>query len=140
MYGGALVAGQTTLAWVRPDGTAVDLPPLRVRQGGYRFLPDSKGLVFQPSGPSPDFWLLDLAAKTTRRLTHLSDQRPDTDIRHHAGRESDRVRPYPAEFGHRPDRPAEVRHRIIAACTRTEKLQPRHSYQPTIWPRGTRAR
>jgi Tol biopolymer transport system component len=73
-YGDAVVAGQTPLKWVRPDGTAVDLPPLRVRQGGYRFLPDSKGLVFQPSGPSSDFWLLDLATKTTRQLTHLSDR------------------------------------------------------------------
>ena len=71
-YGEAVVAGQTPLAWVRPDGTAVDLPRLRVRQGGYRFLPDSTGLVFQPSGPSPDFWLLDLATKTTRQLTNLS--------------------------------------------------------------------
>ncbi len=73
-YGGPIVAGQTTLKWVRPDGTAVDLPPLRVRPGGYRFLPDGKGLVFQTTNLSPDFWLLDLAAKTTRRLTHLSDR------------------------------------------------------------------
>jgi Tol biopolymer transport system component len=73
-YGGPVVAGQTALAWVRPDGTAVDLPSIRIRQGGYRFLPDSKGLVFQPSGPSPDFWVLDLATKTTRQLTHLSSR------------------------------------------------------------------
>ena len=73
-YGGPVVAGQTALGWVRPDGTSVDLPPIRVRQGGYRFLPDGKGLVFQPTGPAPDFWLLDLAAKTTRQLTHLSDR------------------------------------------------------------------
>jgi Tol biopolymer transport system component len=72
VYGGPLVAGQTALGWVRPDGTSVDLPPIRVRPGGYRFLPNGKGLVFQPTGPSPDFWLLDLAAKTTRQLTHLS--------------------------------------------------------------------
>jgi Tol biopolymer transport system component len=73
-YGGPVVAGQTALAWVRPDGTTVDLPPIRIRQGGYRFLPDGKGLVFQPTGPAPDFWLLDLTAKTTRQLTHLSDR------------------------------------------------------------------
>ena len=66
MHGGP-VAGQTALAWVRPDGTAVDLPPVRVRAGGYRFLPDGKGLVFQPTGPSPDFWLLDW-----RRRPHVS--------------------------------------------------------------------
>jgi Tol biopolymer transport system component len=73
-HGGPLVAGQTALAWVRPDGTSVDLPPVRVRRGGYRFLPDGKGLVFQPTDASPDFWLLDLATKTTRPLTHLSDR------------------------------------------------------------------
>ena len=74
VYGGPLVAGQTALAWVRPDGTSVDLPPVRVRAGGYRFLPDGKGLVFRPTGAAPDFWLLDLATKTTRQLTHLSDR------------------------------------------------------------------
>jgi Tol biopolymer transport system component len=73
-YGGPLVAGQTALTWVRPDGTAVDLPAVRVRPGGYRFLRDGKGLVFQPTGPAPDFWLLDLMARTTRQLTHLSDR------------------------------------------------------------------
>ena len=51
-YGGPLVAGQTALAWVRPDGTPVDLPAIRVRPGGYRFLPDGKGLVFQPTDAS----------------------------------------------------------------------------------------
>jgi Tol biopolymer transport system component len=73
-YGGPLVAGQTALAWVRPDGSSVDLPPVRVRAGGYRFLPDGKGLVFRPTDTAPDFWLLDLVAKTTRQLTRLSDR------------------------------------------------------------------
>lgn len=73
-YGGPLVAAQIALGWVRPDGTSVDLPPVRVRSGGYRFLPDGKGLVFQLTGPAPDFWLLDLATKVTRQLTHLSDR------------------------------------------------------------------
>jgi Tol biopolymer transport system component len=73
-YGGPLVAGQTALTWARPDGTSVDLPAVRVRAGGYRFLPDGKGLAFRPTGASPDFWLLDLATKTTRQLTHLSDR------------------------------------------------------------------
>ena len=90
-------------------------PSLRVRSGGYRFLPDSKGLVFQPSGQSPDFWLLDLAAKTTRRLTHLSDQGTDTDIRHRAGRDRNRVRLYPAQMEHRPDRSAESETRASLA-------------------------
>jgi Tol biopolymer transport system component len=59
---------------VRPDGSSVDLPPVRVRAGGYRFLPDGKGLVFRPTDTAPDFWLLDLVAKTTRQLTRLSDR------------------------------------------------------------------
>jgi serine/threonine protein kinase/WD40 repeat protein len=73
-YGGPLVAGQTALTWARPDGTSVDLPAVRVRAGGYRFVPDGKGLVFRPTDAAPDFWLLDLATKTTRQLTHLSDR------------------------------------------------------------------
>ena len=73
-YGGPLVAGQTALTWARPDGTPVDLPAVRVRAGGYRFLPDGKGLVFRPTDAAPDFWLLDLATKTTRQITHLSDR------------------------------------------------------------------
>jgi Tol biopolymer transport system component len=74
VYGGPLVAGQTALTWARPDGTSVDLPAVRVRAGGYRFLPHGKGLVFRPTDASPDFWLLDVATKTTRQLTHLSDR------------------------------------------------------------------
>jgi Tol biopolymer transport system component len=41
--------------------------------GGHRFLPNGGGLVYLPRGQSVDFWLLDLVAKTTRPLTHLSD-------------------------------------------------------------------
>jgi hypothetical protein len=59
---------------VRPDGTAVDLPTVRARPGGYRFLPDGKGLVYLPFIPSLDFWLVDFAAKTPRQLTHLSNR------------------------------------------------------------------
>jgi Tol biopolymer transport system component len=74
VYGGPLVAGQTALTWVGPNGDSVDLPAVRVSAGGYRFLPDGKGLVFRPTAAAPDFWLLDLATKTTRQLTHLSDR------------------------------------------------------------------
>ncbi|HMC69295.1 MAG TPA: hypothetical protein VKJ07_09090, partial [Mycobacteriales bacterium] len=45
VYGGRSVVGQVELHGVRPDGTAVALPPLQVRPGGYRFLPDGTGLV-----------------------------------------------------------------------------------------------
>jgi hypothetical protein len=74
VYAGPLVAGQVPLLGVRPDGSAVDLPHLRVRPGGYRFLPDGKRLVFSPTVASPDFWLLDLATNATRQLTHLTDR------------------------------------------------------------------
>jgi Tol biopolymer transport system component len=74
VYGGPVVAGQTALAWVRPDGAFVDLPAVRVRSGAYRFLPNGQGLVFHPTGPALDFWLLDFATKKTRQLTHLGDR------------------------------------------------------------------
>jgi Tol biopolymer transport system component len=74
VYAGPLVAGQTALLGVRPDGAPVDLPSLRVRQGAYRFLPDGKRVVYLPVNVSLDFWLLDVAAKTTRQLTHLDDR------------------------------------------------------------------
>jgi len=37
-------------------------------------LPNGKSLVYLQSTGSLDFWLLDLAAKTTRQLTRLSNQ------------------------------------------------------------------
>jgi hypothetical protein len=73
VYGGPVVGGQVPLLGVRPDGTPVRLPNLRVRLGGgYRFLPDGTGLVYLPRGQSADFWLLDLATRQTRALTRLS--------------------------------------------------------------------
>jgi hypothetical protein len=59
---------------MRPDGTAVSLPPINVRQGGYRFLPDGSGVVYLPSLQSRDFWLLDLAKGTQRQLTRFADR------------------------------------------------------------------
>ncbi len=74
VYAGGFMSGQATLLGVRPDGAPVELPPVRVRQGGYRFLPDGTGLVYLPLIRSLDFWLLDLATMKTRQLTRLSDQ------------------------------------------------------------------
>jgi serine/threonine protein kinase/Tol biopolymer transport system component len=74
VYSGGFMTGQVTLLGVRPDGASVELPPLRLRQGGYRFLPDGTGLVYLPLRRSLDFWLLDLATKKTRQLTRLSDR------------------------------------------------------------------
>jgi Tol biopolymer transport system component len=66
------VGGAVPMLGVRPDGGVVPLPSERVRPGGYRFLPDGTGLVYLPHNLFPDFWLLDLAGKKPRRLTHLS--------------------------------------------------------------------
>jgi hypothetical protein len=59
---------------VRPDGTSVELPPIQVRPGGYRFLPNGSGLVYLPRIQGLDFWLLDFATKKSRPLTGLSNQ------------------------------------------------------------------
>jgi serine/threonine protein kinase/Tol biopolymer transport system component len=74
VYSSGFMNGQATLLGVRPDGASVELPPVRIRQGGYRFLPDGTGLVYLPLRRSLDFWLLDLATKRPRQLTRLSDQ------------------------------------------------------------------
>src|SRR6185436_7945983 len=58
VYSGPLSAGQVTLYGVRRDRSAVELPPVRVAPGGYRFLPNGTGLVFLPRYYS-DFWQFD---------------------------------------------------------------------------------
>jgi hypothetical protein len=76
VYAGPVVAWYAPLFAVSPDGTPVDLPVIRVRAGGerYRFLPDGRSLVYMQGELAPqDFWLLDLAAKKSRPLTHLSN-------------------------------------------------------------------
>jgi Tol biopolymer transport system component len=74
VYSGGFFNGQVELLGVRPDGTPVALPHVRVRPGGYRFLPDGTGLVYLPLVRSLDFWLLDLATGNQRQLTRLSNQ------------------------------------------------------------------
>jgi Tol biopolymer transport system component len=74
VYAGTFFTGQVPLLGVRPDGTAVELPAVRTRPGGYRFLPDGTGLAYLPFFPSLDFWLVDFATKKTRQLTRLSNQ------------------------------------------------------------------
>ncbi len=74
VYSGKLFTGQVELRGVRPDGTAVALPLLRTRPGGYRFLPDGTGLVFLPLITSQDFWLFDFVTARPRQLTHLTNQ------------------------------------------------------------------
>jgi hypothetical protein len=36
LYAGKFFTGQVELLAVRPDGTPVELPPVRTRPGGYR--------------------------------------------------------------------------------------------------------
>jgi len=74
VYSGGFFNGQVELLGVRPDSTPVALPHVRVRPGGYRFLPDGTGLVYLPLVRSLDFWLLDLATGHQRQLTRLSNQ------------------------------------------------------------------
>jgi Tol biopolymer transport system component len=73
VYAGRSVVGQVELLGVRPDGTAVELPHVMLRPGGYRFLPDGKGLVYLPRIQAQDFWLLDFATGKSRPLTQLSN-------------------------------------------------------------------
>ena len=76
VYTGANVGPDAPLLAVRPDGTAVPLPTIRVRRDGVRarFLPRGKGLVYmQGSSAAQDFWSLDLASGKTRPLTHLQN-------------------------------------------------------------------
>jgi hypothetical protein len=61
---------------VRPDGTPVELPDIKVRIDGerYRFLPNGKGLVYlEGQQRHLDFALLDLATMKTRPLTRLNN-------------------------------------------------------------------
>ncbi len=77
VYIGPVVASQSPLRAVTPDGAPVEMPSLGIYTAGerFRFLPDGKGLVYmQGTQPWQDFWLLDLATKKTRQLTHLDDR------------------------------------------------------------------
>ena len=72
VYAGTFESGQAPLLAVRPDGQRVVLPPVRVRPGGYRFMPDGAGLVYLPRAQATDFWQLDLATGQSRQLTRLA--------------------------------------------------------------------
>jgi Tol biopolymer transport system component len=76
VYGGPVAGRIQPLRAVRPDGTVVELPPIRVRYLGerYRFLPNGKGLVYMEGQlRRQDFALLDLATMKSRLLTHLDN-------------------------------------------------------------------
>ena len=73
VYARRSIVGQVQMVGTRPDGTAVELPPVMVRPGGYRFMPGGKGLVYLPGIHSQDFWLLDFDTKQQRQLTRLAN-------------------------------------------------------------------
>jgi Tol biopolymer transport system component len=75
-YAGVNVGRFAPLLAMRPDGSRIDLPEIKLNRNGerIRFLPNGKGLVYmQGQGGSQDFWLLDLATKKSRPLTHLNN-------------------------------------------------------------------
>ena len=61
---------------IRPDGTPVPLPPIKILNGGRglaRFLPNGKGLIYLAGDKgAQDFWLLDTGTMQSRQLTRLS--------------------------------------------------------------------
>jgi Tol biopolymer transport system component len=60
---------------LRPDGSPVELPEIRVSRSGERtrFSRDGKSLIYmQGSLGSQDFWILDLATRKSRQLAHLN--------------------------------------------------------------------
>ena len=74
MYATEFVDGQVPLRGIGPDGTRLDLPEVRTREGGYRFLSDGSGLVYLPLIRSLDFWRLDFDTGRQRQLTQLDDR------------------------------------------------------------------
>ena len=74
VFAGRSVVGQVALQAMRSDGTPIDLPEVMVRPGGYRFVPDGRGVVFLPRIQGLDFWFFDVVTKRTWPLTSLSNQ------------------------------------------------------------------
>jgi Tol biopolymer transport system component len=66
--------GQVELRAIRPDGSAVQLPQVMARPGGYRFLPSGTGLVYVPRILSQEFWRLDVATGKVRQIVELEDR------------------------------------------------------------------
>jgi serine/threonine protein kinase len=76
VYTGANVSVDAPLLAIRPDGTKVELPAIRLRVEGkrYRFVPNGLALVYaQGPFPAQNFWLLDLVTKKSRQLSRLTN-------------------------------------------------------------------
>ena len=62
---------------VRPDATAVPLPPIFVQApfARHRFVPGGKRLLYvQSQNGYDDFWMLDLLTRETRQVAHVTGQ------------------------------------------------------------------
>jgi Tol biopolymer transport system component len=71
---GADLGGVELLQAVRPDGSSVIMPGIKLPAQGerMRFTPGSKKLIYmQGSLTSQNFWQLDLTSKATRQITQL---------------------------------------------------------------------
>ena len=77
VYAGPNVSAYAPLLAVRPDGTPVPMPAIRVRRDGerMRFTPDGSGVIYM-QGPlrAQDFWLLNLSSMESRQLTKLANR------------------------------------------------------------------
>ena len=62
-----------TVRAVKEDGTVIELP-IMTRPGGYRFLPNGSGLVYQPRIIGFDFWLYEFASGKSRQLVQLDSR------------------------------------------------------------------
>ncbi len=74
VYMGQQTAFAPLLA-MRPDGTAVPLPPIRILTGGrgrFRFLPDGRLVYLLGEIGRQDFWLMDLQTQEFHAITRLS--------------------------------------------------------------------
>jgi Tol biopolymer transport system component len=69
------VSGPTgVLLLIRPDGSSVNSPPIRIRVNTehYRFVPGTRQLIYVPTPTQVDpeqFWILDLDSMATRRIS-----------------------------------------------------------------------
>jgi tricorn protease-like protein len=75
VYTGPVVGPDGPLMIIRPDGSPLDMPEIRVRTGTehYRFVPGRRELVYVPHSQvvKENFWLLDLDTRQTRRLANF---------------------------------------------------------------------
>ena len=79
VYTGAVVGQTGPLLMIRPDGTPVEAPAIRVRGLSelYRFVPGRQELVYIPTASqtaAENFWLLDLATKKSRQLANVDNR------------------------------------------------------------------